>query len=517
VVVALFELTRLYGKKRAVAVGGLVAVLVIFCVLSAFWLIPGESGPVGSITRADLKAFETRSTSKAGTAISVVGMYGFWKTQLDPLLPRKNVPLWPVFAFGFLLLAIYGFWSYRSEPTRGPLVKALVVIGVVGFFMALGAKTPVTGPIFSFLFDHVTFFRLFREPQKFASMLVLAYAMLGALGVERLAARRARRAEDPRVFKAIAVLLLLLVCFYSFRAFGGLWGEAKAVSYPRSWAEAQTIMEGDNGDWKALYLPPYWYMRFDFLNSDYTINSPMPMYFRNDYVQLFAINVGGTELNSRPTDRYVQASLESGRQRGNMGAMLAPLDVKYVVLALNPASVNYSFVLRQKDLEIVKRWDDLVLLRNRVSAEKLVTVDRKGSYASLGGLAGQANGDNLLGSHITEGNSTFVPDSHGVPVDHRETGPAEVRGVIPPGDGGARKLLFAEPYDPRWQMNGNPAVQNLGVTCAFSPGAAGGTVTIVYRNPRLFVGYAISGLGLILCVILLALDALRSRQGKDSG
>jgi hypothetical protein len=515
VLVAFFELARKYSNKRALAVAGLVFVIVLFCVLSAFWLVPGEGGPVSSITRADLKAFETRSTSKAGVLMSVAGMYGFWKTQLDPLLPRNDVPLWPAFALGFLALAVYGFWSYRSEPTRGGLVKALAVIGIIGFFLALGTRAPITGPVFSYLFDHFTFFRLFREPQKFASMLVLAYAMLGALGVERLAARRARRDKDPRIWKAIAVLLLVVVFFYSFRAFGGLWGEARAVSYPRSWAEAQNVMESDPGDWKALYLPPYWYMRFDFLHSDYTVNSPMPLYFKNRNVQLYSINVGGTELNASAVDRYVSASLDSGRERGNMGAMLAPLNVKYVVLALNPASVNFTYVLKQKDLEIVRRWKDLVLLRNRVSVSRLVAVDMKGSYRSLDQLGEVASGDNLLGSNISKGDKTNIPDSHGTPVAHLDKGPATVTAFIRPAEGKKQTLLFAEPYDVNWRLGGEPAAQNLGVTSAFSLGTQWGKVTITYRNTRLLAGYAVSGLGLILCVILLALDALKSRQGKD--
>ncbi len=511
VVVALFMLARPYGKRRTAGVVALVAVIVLFAILSAFWLIPSEGGPVGSISKTDLKAFETRSTSSAGTAVSLIGMYGFWKTQLDPLLPRNSVPLWPAFAFGFLLLAAYGFWSHRNEPTRGPLVKALAVIWVVGFFLSLGTKAPVTGPLFSFAFDHFTFFRLFREPQKFACMMVLSCAMLGGLGVERLATRRSRVTDHRRLGRILAVLLLLAVFSYSFRMFGGLWGQAKAVSYPRSWAEAQNILEDDPGDWKALYLPPYWYMRFDFLNSDYTVNSPMPLYFKNASVQLYAINVGGVELNRQPVDRYVQASLDSGRARGNMGAMLAPLDVKYVLLFLNPASANFSFVLEQKDLEIVKRWGDLVLLRNRVPVHRLALVERKGTYRSLDELAKKAWGGRLLGSHLVAGTGTDVPDSHGTAVAHRNQGATRVKAHVPPG-AGRRTLLFGETYNAGWRIDGASAVQNLGVTCAFRTGAQGGSVTIAYRSTRLLVGYAVSGLGLILCVILVALDALKKRR-----
>jgi hypothetical protein len=156
-----------------------------------------------------------------------------------------------------------------------------------------------------------------------------------------------------------------------------------------------------------------------------------------------------------------------------------------------------------------------VLLRNRVSVSRLVAVDMKGSYRSLDQLGEVASGDNLLGSNISEGDKTNIPDSHGTPVAHLDKGPATVTAFIRPAEGKKQTLLFAEPYDVNWRLGGEPAAQNLGVTSAFSLGTQWGKVTITYRNTRLLAGYAVSGLGLILCVILLALDALKSRQGKD--
>ena len=74
-------------------------------------------------------------------------------------------------------------------------------------------------------------------------------------------------------------------------------------------------LDRDCGDWSALYIPPYWYMRFDFTHSDYTITNPMPLYFTNRSLPRTSIEVGPFKLDMQPLDRYVEAALESGKQR----------------------------------------------------------------------------------------------------------------------------------------------------------------------------------------------------------
>jgi hypothetical protein len=528
-VAGIFELASRPRRRRAAL--ALAAVAVLLLVLSSFWLLPAFRGGdlTGSVGKADLEAFKTRSTSRAGTWLSVAGLYGYWKTAIDGLLPRNYVPLWPLFAVGLLALSLYGFWSYRRDRVNGPLVKALLVIGVLGFFLALGSRAPVTGPVFTFVYDHLSAFRVFREPQKFAAMLVLAYAVLGGLGVERLAERfelagdrrSAGLSGDAGTGRSrrswlVPLLLLALVCFYSFRMFGGLWGEARAVSYPRSWARAQQLLNRDRGDWRVLYLPNYWYMSFDFAGGGRAINSPMPFYFTNPYVQLNALVVGGVQVDRQPVDAYIQASLESARKRGNLGAMLAPLDVKYVLMPLNIASSHFRFVEEQEDLQVVGRWRDLVLLRNRVPVSRVVLAGSTGSYASWEALGKQASGGNLLGSFLPQGGATSVPQATGEPLIHQESATEAITAVLPPTRGAGSTVLFSELYSPDWRATGAGAARRqVGVVTAFPlERAANGSVTIRYFNVLLVVGYAVSGIGLLLCAILIARERLSIMRSK---
>lgn len=513
-----FSLKRRVRTRALVASALLVAVL--FLLLCSFFIVPAlNSGSLTSrVGRADLAAFETRSSSSVGRAVSVLGMYGFWKLQLDALLPRKHVPLWPLFIALLLLLSIVGAAHAWAEPRRGPLVKTIVACAVVGFFLALGATAPVTGRLFGFLYDHISVVKLFREPQKFVALLVLAYSMLGAFGLERLLERRSRRPRRRQAWKGAAVaLLILLVLFYGFRAFGGLWGQARAVEYPDSWSEAKEFLDREAGDSRVLFVPAYWYMRFDFTESDLTIASPLPTFFEQKNLVGVAIEVFGRQLNAGPLDRYLAVAFESARERGNLGAMLAVLDVEYVLFVQTPGSSTFSYVLSQEDLEVVRRWPDLVVLQNKVNVGGLVEARQRGTYRDLEDAARLARGGKLVGSYLRKGAETEIADAAGRVPDRYRISPRRasfvLTGAAEPGD----SLLFSEPYDSDWRLNGRSARAQLGTTCAFPlPAGEGGAMTIVYMNPYIYLGYAASGLGLLLCVLFLAAGlAARRRAGMD--
>jgi len=522
--VAVFEMARRPRAARTLTAA--VIVLVLFLLLSSFWLLPAtdSGGPGATMTRADLKLFETRSTSGAGTALSVVGLYGFWKTQIDGIMPRGYIPLWP--AFGILLAAfcLYGLLLYHSEPGRGPVLWALAALAVVAFFLSLGARAPVTGGLFSYLFDHFSAFRLFREPQKFVALIVLAYAVLGASGLDRLLARRPRpqrpAATTRRARKVIPIVLLAIVCLYSFRMFGGLWGQAKAVSYPKSWASAQSYLEKEKGDWYALYLPSFWYMRYGFTKTDFTITDPMPFYFKNRSLPLSAIEVGPVRLDGTELDGYLQAALNSGKDNGNMGAMLAPLNVKYVLLSLNDASFLFKYVDHQRDLEVIGRWKDLVLLRNKVPVSRLTLTDTAGSFTNWDNVGKKARGAVLSGSHLLKGPRTVLGDSAGTALATRESSGRSVEATVPakPPNG---TVLLSEPFSNHWEMTGQGRSlpqRQLGVTMAFGfdPAAGVSEITISYFYLLLWLGYALSCAALLVCVALALYGRYSSGHERKS-
>jgi len=108
-----------------------------------------------------------------------------------------------------LFLAIYGFISKISSASRAsnpeqqtevtpppdrknlqsaepwPVIS-FALIGIIGFILALGVANTYTRPFFEWLWNNFSFFRGFRDSQKFVMLLCLAYAFLGGLGVNEL-------------------------------------------------------------------------------------------------------------------------------------------------------------------------------------------------------------------------------------------------------------------------------------------------------------------------------------------
>ncbi|MBN1288181.1 MAG: hypothetical protein JXA49_00895 [Actinobacteria bacterium] len=508
-------------RKRAVY---FVAALLIFTLLSSFWILPAfqSEGLESAIDRSDLEAFQTQSTSAAGVGVSVLGMYGFWKNKLDPLLPRSGLPLWPAFTAIFAALSIIGLvFNWRNGET-GAVAKVMLAVFIIGFFLSLGSRAPLTGGLFGYLFDHFPVIKMFREPQKFTALIALSYSVLGALGLEKLLMPAKR--DDPRagiVRTGAFILVILLVFAYSYRMLGGLWGEAKPVKYPGSWSEARKLLDNDRGDFKVLFLPPYWYMRFDFEQGDRTVASPLPYYFSQPGIPLFRVDVGRFKLNEQSTDRYVRSALREAENNSNLGALLAPLNVKYIIFARSDGSEYLEYVLDQNDLKVVKQWPDLVLLENKADAPHLSLAFDRGTYRSWAEVGRVAGDGVLLGSYLEEGEKTYIPERSGLPLREgsSSTNKIEFRfpDTIPPEAAapGETWLLLGEPYDKKWSLNGASPLEQLGVTCAFQiDSSVKGNQVIEYKNGSLAAGYIISLASLLVSISLVMLGTLKHRHGK---
>ncbi|MBN2168543.1 MAG: hypothetical protein JW738_04810 [Actinobacteria bacterium] len=499
------------------------AALLIFTLLSSFWIVPAfqYEGLESTINSSDLEAFRTQSTSSAGVGISVLSMYGYWKTRLDPLLPRSGLPLWPGFMIVFAALSLIGLVSNWKNSETESLVKVLLITFIFGFFLALGSRAPITGGLYGFLFDQFPVIKLFREPQKFVALISLSYSILGALGLEKLLLSIKENSSRAKIIRAGAFTVSILLVFtYSYRIFGGLWGEAKPVRYPDSWSEARMVLDEDGSDFKVLFLPPYWYMRFDFEQGDRTTASPLPYYFSQPSIPLFRIDVGRFKLNELNTDRYVRSVLEAAEQNSNLGALLAPLNVKYVIFARSDGSEYLDYVLDQKDMEVIRKWPDLVLLENKVDAPRLSLAPDRGTFKSWADVGNLAEGETLVGSYLDKGKKTNIPGSSGLPVREESSSTNKIEfhlpDTVPPEKPATERswLLLGEPYDSKWRLNDKSPLEQLGVTCAFPVDPSNrGKQVVNYRNNLLLVGYVVSLISLLASLSLLIVEKRKLKRG----
>jgi hypothetical protein len=360
------------ARRLALFLGGAVAV-------NAYWLLPALVGSLGdgtqlsTVTTLDAAAFSARGTIGGNVLLSVAMLYGFWRGGALPateVLP-PGVPL-GLFAC-FLFLATYGWLTDRDAMADG---LALAAIG--GFVLALGVSYPPTAPLFRWLFEHLPVVAGMRDSQKFVALLVLAYALLGGRGVDRLLGRAGpvhplpssldprewRSGVDRRAVLALgAVVLLLAVPLgYTVPMLGGLAGQLDTTEYPEGWHAAEERFEGDDADYRVLFLPWHQYVRFSWIGR--TVATPADHFFDPPVVHGRNLEVSGVESQATDPTHARLDRLLAGTEHDGLGRDLAPLGIKYVLLSKDADFRRYGSLREEPGLTVVLETEHLLLLEN---------------------------------------------------------------------------------------------------------------------------------------------------------
>ena len=167
-IVVLSELFHLSRKKRLQAVAWLTA---SFCIMGAAiapltipYLEKANSGSVRSLAAASQFS---ASWSEYLSSFSI--FHGF--------LPKANEPLFP--GFVAVSLSLFALSKIMRNTTR---VWTWVLIGMIGFWLSLG---PSYG-LFSFLYNHLPPYQALRVPSRAGVLVLLAVAILAAIGLSQL-------------------------------------------------------------------------------------------------------------------------------------------------------------------------------------------------------------------------------------------------------------------------------------------------------------------------------------------
>jgi hypothetical protein len=324
-------------------------------VASAYWLLPFLAAPGRPVGTGDLAAFETRPDGFQ-VVPTLLALYGFWRREFTrpvdehPALYALLLPILALVVWGAVLLL-------RSAKDRG-LGTALVGAGSLGVLLAAGTAFPPTGDAFRWLFVNVPSLGAYREPQKFLALTVVAYAILGAVGLERVL--RARRPALPAVAAAVAFASVLL---YGHALLWGLGGDIQLSRYPASWAQADREME-QRGEGRLLVLPWWLYEDWPFTDGR-IVASPAPSFFSGREVLVGRdIGLGLPQASVDPFSYYVDDVLELEGMR-NLGERVAPLGVRYVAWTEEADRDDLELLSRQRDLARIYDGGDLVLFESR--------------------------------------------------------------------------------------------------------------------------------------------------------
>lgn len=530
---------RLRRDQWGLAVVGFVGTVTAYAATSLYIVLPHLATTLPTtVGTASLDTYRTAADPHLGLFANVAGLYGFWRLGPGPLLPKDVITGWPLILVGLLLVVLVGAGSALRRPKapssphtqlavleenddatadlaegRNDIVRQppqrdlainMILLGIGGYVLALGDQGPF-GAIFRALYYHLPFFQIMREPQKFLMLLALAYAIFFGWGVDYMAAHRYFNTRTANV--ALTVLVAILPIAYTPTLFFGLWGQVRSTSLPADYVTANRIMGAGPGD--VLALPWHLYEAYPFTEGQVVANLA-PTVFSRPVISGDNVQAGPVDTQSTsPRSSYVQHVIEVGPSRHDVGRLLAPLGVKYVVLSKTVDWTTYSWLSAQHDLRRAFDSPNLVVWLNLNYGGTArfftapVAVNSFSAYLRRADHGRSLN--NVVTSPIPATDARATSTARAVvtkvsPVAYRVTASR------------AGWISLSEPYLPGWEVDGRAARSSIAGTLIVAVPRGTSTVTFTpWRAARL--GYQLSLAFLLILAALLYAPVLRRELG----
>lgn len=333
----------------------------LFILLSSYWLIPllRGHGTTASILNTigvkDEVAFATVGNSWIEKLGNIVRLQGFWAESRSMYqLPQSHVVAWGLLTVIIWILVIIGaitLWHVRER-------SIVIVFGV----SALIAAVLAIGALNTWLTKYIPFFAGYREPEKFVSLIAIAYVVCIAQGITSVL--RYCHQQGGTSFAAIAFTLLLSLPFiWTPTMYWGFNYQLKSVHYPSAWFTVNHMLDADKSNYKSLFLPWHLYMYFAFAGRN--IANPAPAFFDKPVIVSDNPEFRGIGPSSpTPVKQQLDRLLPHASRTTTIGTKLAQLNIKYVILARDDDFRSYSFLDKQTDLKRIMTSNTLVLYRN---------------------------------------------------------------------------------------------------------------------------------------------------------
>jgi hypothetical protein len=506
-VAATVSALRRRERHRTLRNAGITALVAVGT--SVYWIAPiaTRGADLGRVTATDLQTFATRPDPAVGLGANVAGLYGFWRASWP--LSKSGLPAWPLLLLAVLAVAAMGFVAARRGSQRR-LATVSILVGISAVLLACGAQGP-TGALFRIAFDHVPGFRIMREPEKFEALLALAYAVLFGWGVERIV----KASSTKRGRALVAAVILATPCVYTFRMFWGFAGYVHPSTIPSSWNEADALMSGPG---KVLALPGSQYLPFEW-TQERSVANPLPSFFDRDVLIDGRLDLGSLQSQiSDARSRYLAFITDHGSRTTRFGNLVAPLGVKYVLLAKTTNWQRFAWLANQTDLKLVRAWPDLELFQNTEPVASAYAPTRSVSVNDWGEAMGLAERARLTALDVTvihPGPGPIRDPNLEGPLNAASWHPLPVTDVTPVSEqahpnGGS--IVLTRPFDPAWEMNGSGGTADLGILQSFRVTPRTGTADVRFTNwPLVRTSYLLGAIALAISLICMALSRRSER------
>ena len=457
-----------WQNRNAKTVNRIVIAGIFFILLNSFWLIPFLTAGdtlVTSIGSEDLASFAPRIESFSAL-FTLASMHGFWRAGYE--YAGDFIPFWQALFVFILFLAVTGFLSYYRDEKIGMYVKAFGAISILGLLLAAGIHSPFS-EIFRWLFDH-TLLKGMRDSHKFVTLLVLAYAYLGALSVSEIE-KTARNASNKYMKLAALVVVIMALAVplvYSFAFFNGFAGQLKAADYPDDWYEVNELLSKDERDFNVLFFPWHQYMNFHWVpNKDKRIGNPAQNFFDKEIITGKNVEIGEIYRQMySPEQLYIDFLIKEKDNIKNFGELIAPLNIKYILLTKEVDYKKYFFLFNQSDLELDRETENFYVFKNRHEVAKFYEVDSMVYIRDWGELLERSNNEDITGRIYLIGDLSGdeqVNSSKGLP-GYEKKSPVKYELDEAPS---RKYLVFTEPYAESWELGRKKPIPAYGIVNAY--------------------------------------------------
>lgn len=373
-IAAIVQICSRSGRRQLKATlrYGLLGLLTVF-VLNSFWLLPilrGNSAltnTVHNFSSSDFDAFAT-VPGEFGTAVQILTLQGFWGDNRNLyLLPQDISALWMIpIAMLWALVLLGSIWSWRNQRKLGGI---FAIAGLIGFVLACGVHGSIFAGINEWLGAHVALFAGYREPQKFAMLVVAAYAYFGAVGIAWLLSHLTQLRQRQ---VALAIVLLLPLACAPLLPWGAA-NQLRAKSYPADWYTINAqLQETAPRDAEALFLPWHLYMPLSF--SSGTVANPAATFFDISIISSNNPELGdAAPYKTKPDVAAVNQLIRNAPSNPSFVPKLAELGIRYIIVAKEYDYAKFDFLKSDINLQQIGHHESLIIYKIDVKSDKTGT------------------------------------------------------------------------------------------------------------------------------------------------
>lgn len=489
VIFMVFLLVNFFKKKDSMLIRYSIMIGVIYFLINFYWILPfllNSNSPLQTFEKfigaKDVFVFSSRPAYNLNVLFNLSSLHGFWRQGYD--FAKFHIPFWYILYVVILFLTVHGFFILNRNKKYSTYARYLLVITVISLILATGLSHPIFSKLFNFLFEKLPFFKGFREPHKFLTLVCLVYSFFGGVGLGDFTEQFKNLKERKRILLAAFIILCLITpIIYSYTIFFGFNNQLEVVNYPETWYDLDEYLNSDDDEFNTLFLPWHLYMDFRF-NQKQRIVNPAESFFTKPIIQADNIEVEDIHSQSlNPISKYIEFLLKNRRKCSNFGELVKPLNVKYVVLLKEVDWESYTFLLNQEDLELILENDDFIVFKNAHETSSIYETDT---------VIGRNDWDGLI-----NGNLNF--DLNPIKAEKR----SQIKYVIAQ-EPTKKYLALTERFSSGWKYDNQKPFEYLGALNAFE---ASEENKIQYQEfTYYFMAYFISGTAILVVIIYMLGD-----------